>query len=110
MDHRGLPEDWLNDGVKGLLPGPDPNERHLEVGPGVRVSVASPPYLLALKVQAARVDRDADDIRALAKLCGVRTSRGVLDIAERVLGGQRTLMPKTQYLIEDMFPEDSGWA
>ena len=46
--HEKLPAGWLNDGVKGLLPGgTDP----------------SPHYLLALKVQAARIDRDQDDIR-----------------------------------------------
>jgi hypothetical protein len=54
--------------------------------PGVRVTVASPPYLLALKVLAARQDRDADDLRELARLCGVTTARDVLEIAERYLG------------------------
>jgi DNA-binding XRE family transcriptional regulator len=53
--HEKLPADWLNDGVKGLLPGGA--DRHAKVIldlPGITVSVPSPHYLLALKVQAAR--------------------------------------------------------
>ena len=54
--------------MKGLLPGGA--DRHAKVIldlPGITVSVPSPHYLLALKVQAARIDRDKDDIRFLAR-------------------------------------------
>ncbi len=61
--HPGISADWLNGAVKGFLPGPDPNARTAIDAPGVVVSAASPEYLLALKVQAARIDRDEDDIR-----------------------------------------------
>lgn len=102
---HGLPEGWLNDAVKGLLPGPDPHLREILSAPGVRVSVPSPEYLLALKVAAARVDRDADDIRLLANEVGARTANDVLDITERVMGGRRPLLPKAQFLIEEMFAQ-----
>ena len=62
-DTHALPEDWLNDAVKGFLPGPDPQQRAVLAAPGINVSVPSPEYLLAMKVAAARVDRDSDDIR-----------------------------------------------
>lgn len=100
----GLAEGWLNDAVKGLLPGPDPGAREVLAAPGVRVSVPSPEYLLALKVAAARVDRDADDIRFLADVIGARTADDVLAITERVMGGRgAALLPKAQFLIEEMF-------
>ena len=101
---HGLPPGWLNDSVKGLLPGPDPEARELLELPGLRVTVPSPQYLLALKVAAARVDRDADDIRVLAAACSLTTAQEVLDVTERILGNARPLVPKVQYLIEELFP------
>jgi hypothetical protein len=103
---RGLQDGWLNDAVKGLLPGPDPDAREVLAAPGIRVSVPSVRYLLALKVAAARVDRDADDIRRLAELCGARTADDVLAITEDVLGGRQPLLPKAQFLIEAIFAQE----
>ena len=52
-DRRGLSADWLN-GVKGFLPGPDPGATVLFDRPGLAVRIASPRYLFAMKVLAAR--------------------------------------------------------
>ena len=106
--YEKLPADWLNDGVKGLLPGG--TDRHAKVIldlPGITVSVPSPHYLLALKVQAARIDRDQDDIRFLARETGAKTADDVLRIAEQVIGSNR-LLPKAQFIVQEMFPEDSA--
>jgi hypothetical protein len=86
MRHPELPSHWLNDAVRGFLPGTDSDAIVVLDSPGIRVSVASAPYLLALKVLAARQDRDADDLRELAALCGVKTAYEVLGIAERYIG------------------------
>jgi len=104
--HEKLPADWLNDRVKGLLPGGA--DRHAKVIldlPGITVSVPSPHYLLALKVQAARIDRDQDDIRFLARETGAKTADDVLRIAEQVIGSNR-LLPKAQFIVQEMFPRD----
>lgn len=101
-----LPDDWLNDAVKGLLPGPDPQSRPVLDVPGLRVSVPSARYLLALKVAAARVDRDTDDIRFLAEACGLRTAEEIILLTEEIMGGRQPLLPKAQFLIEEMFPAD----
>jgi len=71
------------------------------------VSVPSTRYLLALKVAAARVDRDADDIRFLAEQCGLRTAEEVIAVVEEVMGGRQPLLPKVQFLIEEMFPSST---
>jgi hypothetical protein len=65
---HGLDEGWLNDGVKGFLPGPDAQAGALLDLPGLAVAVASPRYLFAMKVFAARVDRDVDDLQTLYHL------------------------------------------
>lgn len=105
-DRRGLPDGWLNDAVEGLLPGADPHAQATLELPGLRVSVASARYLLALKVAAARVDGDADDIRLLAEICGARTADEVLALTQEVMGGRQPLLPKAQFLIEEMFSSD----
>jgi hypothetical protein len=68
-----LNEGWLNDAVKGMLLGADPNATVKFDHPGLRVSVASPRYLFAMKVAASRVARDADDIEVLYRLSGFTT-------------------------------------
>jgi hypothetical protein len=98
-----LSDGWLNDAVKGMLPGTDPDARECFTSRGISVSVPSPRYLLALKVAAARVDRDADDIRALAQICGYASGSEVLDATVQVMGARANLLPKVQFLIEEMF-------
>jgi hypothetical protein len=65
--------------------------------------VPTPDYLLALKVLASRVDRDAGDITFLARICGFTTADEVLDCVQRWFP-TRTLQPKSQFLVEELFP------
>lgn len=60
--------------------------------------------MLALKVAAARVDRDADDIRFLAEVCGLGSAGEILDLTEDIIGRHRPLAAKVQFLVEEMFP------
>ena len=115
---HGLAPDWLNDAVKGFLLGEDPDRRTIFESPGLSVTVPSPQYLLAMKVYAARVDRDADDIRILADLCDLHSAEAVLDLAEAYLAGI-PIPAKVQFLIEELFPaplddraatQDDGYA
>jgi predicted nucleotidyltransferase len=104
QDQEHVAENWLNDGVKGFLPGEDPDARVLLDIPGLTVKTASVEYLLALKVYASRVDRDQDDILYLAGLAGVTSASEVLAIAERIVGADK-LPTKAQYLVQALFPE-----
>ena len=87
-----LDDDWLNDaflndvfpndGVKGFVRGPDPDVPQVVLAAsGISVQVASPRRLLAMKVAAARVGRDVEDIELLAREVGARSIDEVLDIA-----------------------------
>lgn len=76
-----LPLDWLNDAVKGFIPGTDPDALPIFERPGLSVSAASAGFLLAMKVRAARVEQDAEDIRFLAALLGLKTPAAVLAVA-----------------------------
>lgn len=52
--------------------------------PGISVNVASPRHLLAMKVRAARGERDIDDIVVLAKELSLQDVAAVLAVADEV--------------------------
>ena len=102
-ERSDLQPGWLNDAVKGLLPPrEDRGQRVVYADAGLHVSVASPEHLLAMKLQAARTERDSDDILALCQEIGVTSIDEVLDVAERVYGPGR-LQPKSQYVVQQLW-------
>ena len=99
---HGLPEGWLDDAVKGLLPERvPPQARGLFCAPGIHVGVASAEYLFAMKAQAARQETDGEDLRELARVLRITSLDAALALVERFYGPGR-LRPKTQYLLEDL--------
>lgn len=82
----GLPDGWLNDGVKGFLAGPDPWPTSVFEVPGLRVQSASPEMLLALKCLAHRLGEDDDDVRLLSRHLGLTDPEDVLDLVVQVFG------------------------
>lgn len=64
--------------------------------------IASPRYLLAMKVMAARVERDEDDITTLADLCGLNSADEVLDVAEAAYP-QLAIPPRVRYFLKELF-------
>ena len=99
-----LEPDWLNDGAKAFLPGEDKDRIGVYEGQNLSVAAASPQYLLAMKLMAARVERDQDDIRELYKLCGLTTAEQGLDLLVSYYPEQ-LILPRVQFLLQDMFPE-----
>ena len=87
---QALPEDWLNDDVKQFLAAKE-EKRKLkddEFGPGLRVSVPTAAYLLALKLRAARrplpgYDADRADIRFLVRRMKIRSVEEAEKIHDR---------------------------
>lgn len=82
----GLDAGWLNDAMKGFLHGDDVDRRMVMEWPSLLVFVASPRYLLAMKLLAARVERDADDIELLLQLSGISEVEEALDLVEAAYG------------------------
>ena len=77
---RGWPTTWLNEQAAMYRPqAPDPAPRPLYSSPSLTVMGASPEYMLAMKLQAAR-GGDAGDLRLLLEACGVSGADGALAI------------------------------
>lgn len=98
---HGLPPNWLNDSVKGLLPDKTPPVEGTAsfTAPGLHVGIASAEYLFAMKAAAARLETDGEDLRMLARELGITTPTQALDLVERFYGANR-LTPKTQLILE----------
>jgi hypothetical protein len=62
---------------------------------------ASPEHVFAMKAFAAR-SRDEDDLRALAKLIGITTVAGGLELCERFFPSE-PLSPRSRAMLEDLF-------
>ncbi len=118
-DEFGWNENWINDGVKGFLSSRDgqpgaktllhsyPSEEH----PGLRVFVASPAYLFAMKCLAMRaggIDEPQDliDIRNLGALLDIRSVERAIETISRYYPADK-LPPKTRFGLEELFGPES---
>jgi hypothetical protein len=111
----GWPSDWLNDGVKGFLSRADtrPDAKSLfrtfPAGEtiGLRVLIASPGYLFAMKCLSMRIGDaqhrgDVDDIRSLAAMLRLRTIEEAVDLVARYYPAD-ILPAKTRFGLEEIF-------
>ena len=102
---RGLPRDWLNDRVRPMLPLVVDEDRLEALNmPGLRVSVASPRHMLAMKARAARDARDLDDIVLLCGHLGISSVSHVIALAEEVWGAGM-LRDDTVFALRTGLPE-----
>jgi hypothetical protein len=112
-EELGWSEDWINDGVKGFVSRADANSKSLFAtfptgGPeGLRVFLASPDYLFAMKCLAMRIggveDRgDVDDIVRLGQALGIQTADQAIAAVARYYPAER-LPPKTRFGLEEIF-------
>ena len=106
-DRLELPDEWLNDAVKGFIPGTDPDALPVFDRPGLAVTSASARFLLAMKLRAARVEQDVEDIRFLAYVLGLGSAGEVLAVAtERYSAND--LPPRARFLVEELFGAESS--
>lgn len=107
----GLPEDWLNDAVKGYVSPNEPGNMILfgsfpsEAEPGLRVFVPAPEYFFAMKcidIRTGASSKDVDDVRKLAGVCGIQDASTAMDIVESFYP-DRKIPPKTRFAMEEIF-------
>jgi hypothetical protein len=102
----GVDAHWLNDAVKGYLSPHGEFERFLEL-PHLKVFVAHPRYLLAMKCAALRLGEefhDLDDVRYLLRHLDIRTADKALEIVTQYFESSQ-LLPKTRLILEELLPE-----
>lgn len=98
---HGLEPDWLNDAAKGFLPGTDEHSRTVFESESLLVQVPSPEYLLAMKLHAARDERDLDDAVTLFNTLGYTSAQECIDLlATTYPPGQ--LLPRHRYVAQEV--------
>ena len=108
---QGLPVDWLNDSVKQFLATKEAKRRlsDHEFGPGLRVSVPTAAYLLALKLRACRpplpgYPGDEADIRFLLRKMRPKSLAAVAASFEQFFPGD-ALGERATALVEETLEE-----
>lgn len=99
----GVPETWLNDAVKGFLSPKGDYESYLELT-HLRVFVARPEYLLAMKCASMRLGEefhDLEDVRYLLRYLNVTGAEQALEIVTRYFDEDQ-LLPKTGLALEEL--------
>jgi hypothetical protein len=99
---QDLPEDWLNDAVKGYLPGEPESKEIIYRGNGLTVWLPPAEYLLAMKSISARYDtQDAKDVKTLCEFLKIKNPKKVFDIVSRYYPENR-IPAKTRFFIEEI--------
>lgn len=117
-DEKGWDRNWLNDGVKGFLSAADSRSKFLfrtypsEQEPGLRVMLACPRYLFAMKCRAMRLggietNSDVEDIRRLAAEIGIGSVEEALGLVAQFYPNH-LIQPKTQFALEEIFDTPAG--
>lgn len=100
---EGLDAHWLNDAAKGYL-GKRPDFSPFLELPHLRVFVAEPHYLLAMKCAAMRLGEefhDLGDVRYLLRHLDVRSASEALAIVTQYFD-EKELQPKTHLILEEL--------
>jgi hypothetical protein len=98
--------DWLNDAVKGFMSPREDFAAFLELE-HLRIMVARPEYLLAMKCLAMRIGaefHDEDDIRYLLRLLEVRNHEDAVAIITKYYPLER-FPQKTLYALAELLPK-----
>lgn len=100
-ENENLPQDWLNDAVKGFIQGDFDRQDVLNLS-NLRVWAPEPKYMLAMKCISARWDTsDRDDVIFLLRHLKLKNPKAVFAIIEHYYP-KKQIPPKTQFFIEEI--------
>ena len=102
-EQQGLAEGWLNDAVKAFVPpGYDEGQQVVFESPNLRVCVASAEHMLAMKVAAARVEQDRNDLLLLINALGITSVSEALEVTRKCLGPSYPIPQRAEYLLQEI--------
>lgn len=104
-EEAGVGKDWLNDAVKGFFSEKGEYDPFLELD-NLKVFVARPEYLLAMKCLSMRIGEefhDEEDIRFLLRYLNIESYREALEVIKKYYPIKK-FPQKTLYALEEILP------
>lgn len=102
---KNLPKDWLNDGVKGFMPGPPRKRLAIFDSPGIHVWAPETEYMLAMKAMSARADTmDTEDLKLLIGRLRLKSPGAVFAIVENYYP-RREIPARVKFFVEAVFDD-----
>ncbi|MEQ9450219.1 MAG: DUF6036 family nucleotidyltransferase [Pseudomonadales bacterium] len=102
-ERENYPTDWLNDAVKGFLSTKGDYEPYLDHS-NLKVFVAKPEYLLAMKCLAMRLGQefhDEEDIRFLLRYLNISSYQTAIELVQKYYSLEQ-IPQKTLYALEEI--------
>ena len=101
-----VPDNWLNDAAKAFIGTRGAFDEWLELS-HLKIFVAQPEYILAMKCTAMRLGvefHDLDDVRFLLRYLNITSAREALAVVGRYFDDS-ALPPKTRFALEELLGE-----
>lgn len=103
---RGISSSWLNQKASQFFPAHGLPEGHVVIErEGLTVFVGPAPLLLAMKLRAARLGRDNDDIAVLIRRCDVRSVDEAIAVLDECYDGEEAFKPMARLIVETALGE-----
>lgn len=109
-EDAGLPDGWLNDGVKGFLSSrgrPSSGRKPFLELSHLSIYIPEPSYLLAMKAMSARTTEeqsDREDVIFLLTHMKIKSAKEALRIVLDYYP-EKLVLPKTRYFVESVIAE-----
>ena len=101
--NQDLPEDWLNDAVKGFMSDKAEYNTFLDL-PALKVYIPIPGYLFAMKAISMRImpeSSDIEDLKLLIKIVKIKTVEEGIDIIKKYYP-EKLIPQRTYYALDEL--------
>ena len=100
-DEHGLRPGWLSGQASQFYPATGLPEGTVIIRrEHVEIVVGPPRLILAMKLRAARLGRDNDDIAVLLRRCDIRSVEAAIAVLDEVYGGEEVFKPVARAIVE----------